>query len=387
MEQHGPLDVAGRASIRGRVIRALSLACFVLAAAGSAYSQSSALPADPNPSARIKQLFAEERWADVVREVQTVSDRDADLDYYKGSALAHLHRWHDAEQVLRAGSRLAPEKKRFPAAAAWLRRGLRLDPTDTYANDFLGTIYFLEGNLEAALKYWNPIGKPQIEQVQPDASLRIRPALLDRALAFSSASELHRADLLTSLARLEGLEVFPGPRLQLAARPDGKFDVLLNLQERNGLGNNIWEALLSTFSGAAYQTIYPAYFNFGGSTINVTSLVRWDAQKRRLQGSIAGPLHRNPEWRYRMGFDLSNENWEIRDSFTGSAPVQAALNLRRQAASAEINSFHSGRWGWSAGVEFSHRDYRGVVAGSTLAPSLLLAGNQLKQLAGIHYDL
>ena len=395
------MDVAGRASIRGRVIRALSLACFVLAAAGSAYSQSSALPADPNPSARIKQLFAEERWADVVREVQTVSDRDADLDYYKGSALAHLHRWHDAEQVLRAGSRLAPEDKRFPielagvafkkkrlpTAAAWLRRGLRLDPTDTYANDFLGTIYFLEGNLEAALKYWNPIGKPQIEQVQPDASLRIRPALLDRALAFSSASELHRADLLTSLARLEGLEVFPGPRLQLAARPDGKFDVLLNLQERNGLGNNIWEALLSTFSGAAYQTIYPAYFNFGGSTINVTSLVRWDAQKRRLQGSIAGPLHRNPEWRYRMGFDLSNENWEIRDSFTGSAPVQAALNLRRQAASAEINSFHSGRWGWSAGVEFSHRDYRGVVAGSTLAPSLLLAGNQLKQLAGIHYDL
>jgi tetratricopeptide (TPR) repeat protein len=371
----------------------------VLAVAGSAYSQSSPLSA-PNASARIKQLFEQERWSDVIREVQTVSGRDADLDYYDGSALAHLDRWEEAERVLRAGSRLAPGDKRFPielagvafkqkrlpTAAAWLRRSLHLDPSDSYANDFLGTIYFLEGNLEAALKYWNRIGKPQIDLVQPDASLHTRPVLLDRALAFSPASELHRAELLTSLARLEGLEVFADPRLRLAARPDGKFDAVLNLQERNGLGN-VWEALLSTFSGVAYQTIYPAYFNLGGSAINLTSLVRWDAQKRRLQGSISGPLHRNPKWRYCVGFDLRNENWDIRDSFTGSAPVQAALNLRREAAGAEIDSFNSGRWGWSTGVEFSRRDYRTVVAGSTLASSLLLAGNQLKQLAGMHYDL
>ena len=395
------MDVAGRTSIRGRVIRALGLICFVLAAAGFTYSQSSPLPADPHRTPKITQLFEQERWADVVREVQTFSGRDADLDYYEGSALAHLDRWQDAERVLRTGSRLAPGDKRFPielagiafkqkrlpAAAAWLRRGQRIDPTDRYATDFLGTIYFLEGNLEAALEYWNPIGKPQIEFVQPDASLRIRPVLLDRALAFSPASQLHRAQLLTSLARLEGLEVFTVSRLRLAARPDGNFDVILNLQERNGLGNNIWEALLSTFSGVAYQTIYPAYFNLAGSAINVTSLVRWDAQKRRLQGSLSGPLHQNPKWRYRLGLDLRNENWDIRDSFTGPAPVEAALNLRREAASAEITSFNSGRWGWSTGVEFSHRDYRSVVPGSGLAPWLLLSGSQLKQLASIHYDL
>jgi tetratricopeptide (TPR) repeat protein len=401
MEQRGPLDVAGRASIRERIIRALILACFVLAVAGLASSQSSTPPWDPNSTVTIRHLFEQERWSEVVRAVQTAPLRDAELHYYEGSALAHLDRWEDAERVLRAGSRLAPGDKRFPielggvafkqkrlpAAATWLRWGLRIDPTDTYANDFLGTVYFLEGNLEAALKYWNSIGKPQIESVQPDASLRIRPALLDRALAFSPASELRRADLLTSLTRLEGLEIFAHPQLRLAARPDGKFDAPLNLQERNGFGNNAWQALLSTFSGVAYQTIYPAYFNLGGSAINLTSLVRWDAQKRRLQASLSGPLHQNPKWRYLMGFDLRNENWDIRDSFTGPAPVQAALNLRREAASAEITSFNSGRWGWSTGVELSHRDYHNVVPGSTLAPSLLLSGSQLKQLSSIHYDL
>ena len=146
-----------------------------------------------------------------------------------------------------------------------MQNALRINPTDSYANDFLGTVYFLEGNLEAALKYWNRVGKPHIETVQPDHSLRIRPALLDRALAFSPAAELRLADFETTRARLEGLGIFPRPRIQLAADAEGKFDAILNLEERNGWGSNFWEALLSTFSGIGYQTIYPEYDNIGGS--------------------------------------------------------------------------------------------------------------------------
>jgi hypothetical protein len=393
------LDVAGRASIQGHIIRALGLACFLLVAALPGFSQPT--PFDATRTSNIKKLFEQERWAEVVREAHAVSVRDAELNFYEGSALAHLGRWNDAERVLQEGFRRAPNDKRFPvelagvaykqkrlpAAAAWLRHGLRLDPSDSYANDFLGTIYFLEGNLEAALKYWNRIDKPQMANVRPEAALHIRPALLDRALTFSPENQLLRSDLLTSLARVRGLEVFPSPRFVLEARPEGKFDVVLNLQERNGWGSNVWEALLSTFSGVAYQTIYPAYFNIGGSATNVTSLVRWDSQKRRLAASLAGPLRQNAKWRYRIGFDLRNENWDIRDSSTGTMPVLGALNLRREAGSAEITSFNSGRWGWSAGAEFSHRDYRSVVPGSSLTPALLLSGNQLKQLAGIHYDV
>jgi hypothetical protein len=61
------------------------------------------------------------------------------------------------------------------------------------------------------------------------------------------------------------------------------------------------------------------------------------------------------------------------------------LNLRREAFGAEIDSFNSGRWGWSAGAEISHRDYRNVTPGSALTPALLLEGPQLKQIARIHY--
>jgi tetratricopeptide (TPR) repeat protein len=397
------LDVAGSASIRGRVIRTLGLVLFLFAAALPGNSQPSPAPAEPSRdlTTRIKQLYTEQHWDEIVREVSVPSATDADLDYYYGSALAQLGRLDDARQAFLVGRRLSPRDNRFPVelagvafkqkhypdAAAWLRRGLRLDRADSYANDFLGTVYFLEGNLEAALKYWNRIHKPQIDTVRPDHALRIKPALLDRALAFSPASELDLADLGTSRVRVEGLEVFRAAQFRLAARPDGKFNVALNLEERHGLGSNVWEALLSTFSGVAYQTIYPGYYNIGGSAINVTSLVRWDPQKRRLEATLSAPLRQNPKWRYRVGADLRNENWDIRDSFTGTAPVLGSLNLRREAARAAITSFNSGRWDWSTGVEFSHRDYRSVLQGSTLTPELLLTGPQLKQFTQIDYEV
>jgi tetratricopeptide (TPR) repeat protein len=407
MEKRRPLDAAGSPSVRGCVIRSLGLVFFLCAAAFAANAQKSSPPPQPPDSAKpadpsgIQQLYAEERWEQIAREVPGISNSDPDLDYYYGSALAQLGRLDDARHAFLAGQRLAPHDKRFPvelagvafkqkrypAAAASLRRALHLEPADRYANDFLGTVYYLQGNLDAALKYWNRIGKPLIETVQPDRALRIRPALLDRALAFSPASELRLADLQTSRVRLEALGIFPAARITLAARPEGTFDVLLNLQERNRWGNNIWEALLSTFSGVAYQTLYPAYDNIGASATNVTSLVRWDAQKRRFAATLSGPLRQNPKWRYRLGVDLRNENWDVRPSFEGPSPSLGSLNLRRESAGAGIDSLNSGRWGWSASVEFSHRDYRSVVPGLTLTPELLLEGPQLKQLAEIHYLL
>lgn len=375
----------------------------MLAAALPAASQlNSQPPAESKDqfSVRIERLYKEQSWDAIAREIHEPSD-NADIDYFYGSALAQLGRLDEARGAFLAGRRLFPGDKRFPIelagvafkqkgyprAATWLRRALQLDPNDSYALDFLGTVYFLEDNSDAALKYWNRIGKPQISAVKTDQALHIRPSLLDRAMTFSPASELHLAELRTSQARVAGLEVFPAARFQLAALPDGKFDVTLNSSERNRWGNNLWEALLSIFRGVAYQTLYPAYYNLNGSAINITSLVRWDAQKRRFEAALAGPLHQNPKWRFRTAIDSRNENWDIRNSFAGSAPVLGSLNLRREAASIAIESFNSGRWGWSAGAEFSHRDYRSVVPGTTLTPQELLTGPQLKQLAQIHRTL
>lgn len=351
--------------------------------------------------ASLQQLADQERWTEIVHQAESNSARDADTNYYYGIALAQLGRLDEARRSLLAGYGLQPGDKRFPTelggvafkqkhypeAARWVHRALQIDPHDSYANDFLATIYFLEGNLEAALKYWNRTGRPQIENVPTPSELHINPALLDRAFAFSPVSQLRLQDLLTSEKRIAGLGVFPQYSFHLDARDDGKFDVNFHAQELNGFGPNRWAALLSVFRGVFYETVYPEYFNAGGDARNMIALVRWDSQKRRLALSYSSPLQHNPKYRFQLGVDLRNENWVIVPFFQGPAPLPDALNLQTQAVSGGIFSFNSGRWDWSMGAEISHRQYRNVLTGLALAPPVLLPGYELKQSARINYQL
>lgn len=355
----------------------------------------------PGSRPQTQQLFAEERWPEVIQAVENASGRTADLDYYYGSALAKLGRLEDARRAFLAGHRLQPHDKRFAVelggieflgkryskAADWLLIASRISPDDAYINDFCGSIFYLQGNLDAALKYWNRVDKPRIESVRTDPVPKVNPALLDRAFAFAPASTLHLSEWLATEDRLQGMEIFPNSHLTLSARPDQKFDVTLHAQELNGFGNSKLEALLSTFRGVFFQTLTPEYYNIDRSATNVRSLFRWDAQKKRALISLTGPLHGNPRWRYRVAADLRNENWVVRDSFTGPAPALASLNLRREAIGASVASSQTARWSWSTGAELSHRDLRNVHSGSTLPTSLQLQGLQLKHTAQLKYHL
>ena len=363
------------------------------------HAQTSA--SDPNRLAEIEQLFAQERWQEIVRLAETEAARSADLNSYYGIALAHLGRWDDAERALKQGLRQQPADKRFPLelagvsfkqkkyeeAANYLRRALRLDPADSYANDFLASVYLLQGNLDASLKYWNRVSKPQIEEVQLDPQLKVDPVLLDHAFAFAPGTVLRLSELETTEARVGGLNIFPRSRFDLEARLDGKFDVVFRARERNGWGANKWEGLLSLFRGLPFRTIHPEFFNIRRRAINSVSLVRWDSEKRRFWTSLSGPLSADPKRRYRLDLDLRNENWDIRDSSAGAAPLRGRLKLRKQAFAAGVTSIVNGRWNWSTGVELSRRKFRDVDPGSALTPQLLAQGFQLKHLGQLNHEL
>ena len=363
----------------------------------------SSILAQSAPAFTPQQLFQQERWPEVVRMLQAVRDRSPEMEYQFGIALAHLEQWDAARDAFIRGSRLQPRDKRFPIelagvafkqknnrqAVLYLRRALRVDPKDDYANEFLAAVYFLQGNSEAAVKYWNrlPAPKPQIADLRNEPPLRVRPALLDHAFAFSPAGTLKLRDLWATQARVHALEIFPTNRMDLVARPDGKFDSVFRAQELNGFGNTKVEALLRIFRGLPFQEITLEYYNLNGSAINFSSLARWDSDKRRYLLSLSGPVRHNPQWRYRLGGEVRNENWDVRNGFTGPAPVLASLNLRREEFSGEIARLIGWRWRWSLGAEISHRGYRNVVPGTTLTPQLLSSGYQLKQTAGLGYEL
>ena len=391
------MDPAGHSSVAASLIfrlLILILSCLLAHAVTSA-------PFAQDQVASAQKLADEGRWQELLNFTEQTEQHSPEFDYYRGLALAHLQQLDQAREALLNGRRSAPRDKRFPIelaglefkkkdysqATRYLRAALRLDPKDTYAINFLATIYFLEGNLEAALKYWNRADQPLVEDIRSDPKLRVNPVLLDHAFALAPASILKREELLTTEARLKALEIFPTYRLNLLARPDEKFDLQFEAQERNGFGNSKLQALLSLFRGLPYQEVNPEYFNIGTSATNFISMLRWDSQKRRASASLSGPYRSNPKWRYCFSLDLRNENWEIRKSFAGPAPPLAGLNLRRTEFNAEITRLLGGRLSWSAGVEFSHRQYRDVVAGSALTSTLLSQGYQLTQDLRLNYDL
>ena len=394
------MDIAGFAPIRRQVKAApifLMLAFFAFP-----------LRAQPAPSdhgTEIKQLFAEERWEEIVRIAEDDAERSADTSYYYGTALARLGRWDEAKRAFQIGLSQQPGDKRFPLelagvcfrkknyaeAVGHLRRALRLDPTDTYANDFLAGVYFLQGNVEAALKYWNRGSKPEIEEVRTEPAPRVAPALLDRAFTIAPATALELSELQTTKARVRGLNIFSNYRFNFEARQDGKFDVVFRASERNL--DSKWAWLLALLRGLPYQTVSPEFFNISRRAINSESLIRWDAEKRRLWTNLSGPLFGDPKRRFQLNLDLRDENWDVGQTNVCPLPGQTlvcpadSLKLRKQAFGASATSFVNGRWDWSTGFEFSHRNSRDVAVGGVLTPQLLSQGFQLKNLGQLNYKL
>jgi hypothetical protein len=358
-------------------------------------------PSDTKPLDKLRELFAEQRWLEIVQLAETEPARSADTNYYYGTALARLDRWAEARIAFQNGLRQKPGEKRFlielagvsfkqknnAEAVEYLRRALRLDPADAYANDFMASLYFLQGNLEAALMYWNRVSKPHIEEVRIEPSLKVDPVLLDHAFAFAPAEVLRRSQFQATEARVGGLGIFPTYRFDLEARPDGKFDSVFRARERNGWGNTKVEGLLSLFRGLPFETVHPEFFNIRGRAVNSRSLIRWDKEKQRFWTNLSGPFNGDTKWRYGLDLDLRDENWVVRRSFTGPAPPLARLKLRKQAFTADATSFVNGRWNWSSGFELSHREFRDVSPGIGLTPKLLGQGFQLKHLAQLNYDL
>ena len=370
-------------------------------ARGQCTAEPSSIHAASPVETEILLHFNEKNWPEVIRLAAALPARSADVDFAFGMALAHMERWQDARSALLAGHRkcalqerfavelagVAFELKHYPEAARWLQNALHINPHDDYANSFAGTVYLLTGNINAALKYLNRVQKPYIAATRFDAQLHVPRLILDRAFAFSPAAVLNERDYETTQARLDALGIFPKFNIVLNARSDEKFDVDFHATERNGFGSSRLQALLSILSGAPYETVYPAYYNIGGTATNIESLLRWDRQKRRAWLSFSAPLHNRPQWRSTLQLDARDENWAIRSSFTGVAPVLGSFDLERQTATAFLTGFPSGRVQWSAGAELAHRSFHGVVPGSALTPSLVEPGFELKALGSIHSQI
>ena len=265
-----------------------------------------------------------------------------------------------AKAILVTEQEKNPGDKRFPIELAaigfkagnyrearrHIHRALRIDPDDVYANDFVATVYLLQNNTEAALKYWNRIGRPHIENVQTDPAVPIDPVLWDRSFAFSPASILTLEDFRNTKARLEFLDVLSRARFEFV--PAGEsFDVVLHpIPRTGGIGTGKLTTVAALARGFPYRTVEFDFRNLRSAGLNVSSLLRWDPQKRLASVRAAGPIQKNPRRRFDILADGRNEIWDL---------PQEEFTLRKLRASAGIESQVNARWSWASRLNASTR--------------------------------
>ena len=365
------LDAPRRAR-HGRAAIVLLLFASALGLAAAVHAQEPS--SDSSRLAAANAALAKAQWDEAAKIANGLPNQSPDLDFVAGLALARLERWKEAEAAFEAGRRKSPQdsrflvelagvaykQKNFSAAKRDLHAVLVTAPKDDYSREFLGTIYFLEGNLEAALKYWNGVGKPRLHRVAVVPTPKLRERLLTSAVTFNAPQILTDDALAATKSRLDNVGVFPSYRIDLAPAPSGDYDATLHLAERNGWGGSWLEGIASFLSGLPYDTVYPEFYNIRHDAVNFTSLARWDSQKRRFSAALSSPLFDDPSLRIRFYFDARNENWNLSETFFGAGTPLTDLNMRKFAGGVSMRRVVNGNWSWSGGVEFAHRDFRNL---------------------------
>jgi tetratricopeptide (TPR) repeat protein len=336
--------------------------------------------------AAAQKAFDSGQWEVAAELSRGPQEQSAELDFLRGLALARKEQWNESRQAFISGHLKSPSDSKFlvelagidykqndfSAAKRNLDAALRLGSRDSYTFDFLGTVYFLQGNIEAALKYWNAIDKPRLRKVGVQPTPRLDETLLHRAITFNAPQVLSGDALLSTHARLENLGVFSHERVELT--PAGEhFDATLHLAERNGWGDSKLEGAIALLSGVPYATTYPEIYNIGHRAVNFTSLLRWDSEKRRAFGALSTPLFDNPVRRLQTYFDVRNENWNLSNTYFGGGTAVNDLNLRRVAGGVELHSAGNGRWRWSTGTEVASRSFRNLPGVSSAAEKTFFA--------------
>jgi hypothetical protein len=371
------------------------LICVLLFALAAASAAGQSVSTDS-----IKQLYDQKNWDQIVRQVPASASNTAELDLYRGLALAQLQRWPEAKAALEDGERKDPREERFAVELAGvayrekhfgeatrdLKRALKLKPDDNYTLNFLGTIYLLRGNMQAALEYWNRVNAPHITRIEEVPQPRLREALLERAIAVAPLSTMRLSDFEMTEAQIGALDVFPVHHWELQPSAQDSYNLTFHSLEDAGFHSSPWTMALSSLRGLPYETIYPSFHNLSWSAINFDSLVRWDSQKRRVFASLSTPLESSPHWRLLAHIDGRDENWNLTNVFTGSSSI-TTMKRRGVEAGIDIRRVETGRWSWQTGAEFSRRTFgnlRGIAAN---AGPFFESGNAVEWNAESDYRL
>ncbi|MBL8209954.1 MAG: tetratricopeptide repeat protein [Bryobacterales bacterium] len=297
---------------------------------------------------------------------------DADRLVREGRELARQGRLEEAEATLRQGRTQHPNDARFAlelAGVRYLRKdltgarqslhaALRLEPQNAYGNEFLGSLYLMDGNLPAALRYWNRMGQPVVGAVLFVPALPLDPVMLARLPGVSAGQVLTEDRLARTAASLRSLGISADSRFRLDARADRRYNFTIQTEPLERTGGRWWWQALPYLRSLPYEAVNVDFFNIGKKATHFTSLWRWDAEKRRIASELSGQA--SGTIRYRLALDARDERWDLRRTYNGEAAALDGVELRSVAGGGEAIVPLGVTTRWTSGLFVSGRQYRNI---------------------------
>ena len=330
------------------------------------------------PEETLRQLTDQKDWRGILSTApDNCSAAPAYLHFYRGIALAGLERLIEAEEQLTIAVQKSPRQGRYRVELAgtlflqkrWTEareallpaRNMACEECDpTYLDDFLATLYFLEGNLEAALKYWNKIGKPVLRNIRVEPEDFLRPELLHSALAFSPGEPLELKGLQKTVMTLGESQIVGRHSIRLVPRVEGDYDAELVAVPKSGtISRRPLRSAVLIGRELPFETLHLSLMNPAGSGLSWQSMLRWDERDSRIASSLTGPLAGRLDQLYSIHLDARKEAWEVPPAARFNT---SSFDSRRLTLGAGFSSRIDQRWRWNTGVDLSWRraDYQGA---------------------------
>lgn len=277
-------------------------------------------------------------------------------------------------------------QKDFSSAKRWLHHARRLGSIDPYVDEFLGTLYLLDGNVEAALLFWNRIDRPVLvdDQIATGLESVLRTGLANDAASFRAGAVFGRGDYLRTQRVTTFLGVCGSTRVDLLAQESDRFRATMRCVERPGFGQNKLSSLVMLARGLGYQAVHVRIPNIGRRAWQWNSMLRWDTRKRRAFAETAMPIAGRSSWRLRIFADARHEYWQALDSDTRA--LRQDFLHRRAEAGVAAGAVLGSRTTWENSLSLANRSFP-VVSPAGLANDRLVNGTSLRYGHRIESDL
>ena len=153
----------------------------------------------------------------------------------------------------------------------------------------LATSLFLRGRFEAALREWNRLGQPVMQDVRVLGTKHVKPAWVQREVTAPQGVMLEPKHLEGTRLRLAETGLFRVSQTRPVPLGGGKVDLEVAVVERHGLWDH-WSEFVARMAVYAFsEKVRLRYYNLLDSGIMVNGEYKWERTQPRLIGGIYWP--------------------------------------------------------------------------------------------------